>query len=566
MHHIAHISRLATPVPLHNTALTHLNPVDWIIIGLYFVFVIGIGFYTNKNANNSDDFFIAGRKNGSWIAGIAFLSANMGALELLGMAGTAYSQGVMTAHFYLIGAIPAMLFLAIFMMPFYYSSEIYSVPGYLGKRFNSPTRVLNAIAFAIMTLLMSGINMYSMALVLHVFVGWGFNTSIWVSSATVAAYIVMGGLESAIFSEVMQFFLIWFGMLLAVILGYVHIGGWHEIMRRVPSNYLHLWSGTGHASGNPMAIDWVGIVFGLGTVLSFGYWCTDFLVIQRALSSKNLRTAQSAPVIASFFKMALPFMIITAGLVGLTMVKNHTLPALDRPDDALLYVINSQYPHGLLGLGVTALLAGFMAGQAGNISAFNTVFTLDIYRPFLVKNKPDHHYVTVGRIATIAGVLISVVTAYWAMEMSSIMSYMQALFSIVNAPLFGVILLGMFWKRINGIGGFCGLFTGMGLSLVLFLLVQLHIMPASDVALTSATTPMAADLWRAIWACASAVVVTIVMSLLTKPPELEGLKGYVYGLTPKREVEVVLVPWYHRPTFWAVISLILFGSLNIIFW
>jgi SSS family solute:Na+ symporter len=564
MHHIAHLHRSAIPISHQTVALSHLNSVDWVIIGLYFIFVIGIGAYAQKNMKNSDDFFIAGRKNGSWIAGIAFLSANMGALELLGMSGTAYSSGLMTAHFYLIGAIPAMLFLAIFMMPFYYHSKIYSVPGYLGKRFNQQTRALNAVAFAIMTLLMAGINMYSMALVLNVFVGWSFNVSIWVSSATVAVYIVLGGLESAIFSEVMQFFLIWFGMFLAVILGYVHVGGWNEIVHRIPQGYTHLWAGTHHASGNPMAIDWVGIVFGLGVVLSFGYWCTDFLVIQRALSAKNLRAAQTAPVIAAFFKMALPFMIVTAGVVAIVLVKNHTLPHLSRPDDALLYVINSQYPHGLLGLGVTALLAGFMAGQAGNISAFNTVFTEDIYRGYFVKDAEDHHYITVGRVVTVLGVLISVGTAYWAMEMSSIMSYMQALFSIVNAPLFGVIVLGMFWKRINGAGGFTGLFTGMALSLILFLLVQFHTIPASDIALTAATTPMAADLWRAIWACAASVVVTIVVSLMTKRPPEERLIGYVYGTIPDATYEKVV--WYRRPTFWAVIALIAFAGFNIIFW
>lgn len=564
MHHVAHLDRITAAVSHPVSALTHLNPIDWVIIGLYFVFVLGIGFFTERKTKNAEDFFIAGRRNTSWIAGIAFLSANMGALELLGMAGTAYSSGLMTAHFYLIGAIPAMLFLAVYMMPFYYNSSIYSVPGYLGKRFNSQTRALNAVAFAIMTLLMSGINMYSMALVLHVFVGWSYNASILVSSATVATYIVMGGLESAIFSEVMQFFLIWFGMLLAVFLGYIHIGGWHEIVHRVPSSYLHLWSGTAHGGQNPMAIGWVGIVFGLGVVLSFGYWCTDFLVIQRALTARNLHAAKSAPIIASFFKMALPFMVVTAGVVALAMVHGHVIPTLDRPDDALLYVINSQYPHGLLGLGVTALLAGFMAGQAGNISAFNTVFTEDIYRAYFVKKAADKHYLAVGRVITIVGILISVGTAYWAMQMSSIMSYMQALFSIVNAPLFGVIALGMFWKRVNGIGGFSGLFTGMAVSLTLFLLVQWHVISESAIALTSSTTPMAGDLWRAIWACSIAVVVTVVMSLLTRAPDTEQLSGYVYD--PASKASSAAVIWYRRPAFWAVVSLSIFVVLNILFW
>lgn len=563
MHQLAHSEHLA--LPTHKLlALTHLNAVDWLIIGLYFIFVLGLGFFTERKTKSADDFFIAGRRNTAWIAGIAFLSANMGALELLGMAGQAYSSGVMTAHYYLIGAIPAMLFLAVYMMPFYYNSNIYSVPGYLGKRFNTQTRALNAVSFAIMTLLMSGINMYSMALVLHVFVGWSFSASIWISSITVGAYIVMGGLESAIFSEVMQFFLIWFGMLLAVVLGWVHIGGLHQIAHRIPAGYLHLWHGTGIHDHNPMAIDWVGIVFGLGVVLSFGYWCTDFLVIQRALTARDLRAAQSAPVIASFFKMALPFMVVTAGIVALAMVHSHAIPKLARPDDALLYVINSQYPHGLLGLGVTALLAGFMAGQAGNVSAFNTVFTEDIYKTYFVKNKADKHYLAVGRVATVFGVLVSVGTAYWAMEMSSIMSYMQALFSIVNAPLFGVIALGMFWKRINGKGGFAGLFSGMALSLVLFLLVQFHIMPERAITLTSSTTPMAADLWRAIWACATSTTVTVFVSLLTAPPESDKLTGYVYGVGAAT-VQAPVV-WYRRPTVWAVVSCVIFLVLNVVFW
>lgn len=563
MHHMAHLHRFSGSIH-PPTAISHLNPVDWLIIILYFVFVLAIGFVAKRNTKSSDDFFIAGRKNNSWIAGIAFLSANMGALELLGMAGTAYKSGFMTAHFYLIGAIPAMLFLAILMMPFYYSSKIYSVPGYLGKRFNSSTRSLNAVAFAIMTLLMSGINMYSMALVLHIFVGWSYGTSIWLSSATVAAYITLGGLESAIFSEVMQFFLIWFGLMLAVILGYIHIGGWHSIVQRVPDSYLHLWQGLKNSNANPMKIDWVGLVFGLGVVLSFGYWCTDFLVIQRALSAKNLRSAQSAPIIASFFKMALPFIIVTVGVIAIAMVRSHIIPTPSTPDAALLYIMNAEYPHGLLGLGVTALLAGFMAGQAGNISAFNTVFTKDIYQAHFVKNAPDKHYITAGRIATLLAIIASIYTAYWAMAMPTIMSYMQALFSIVNAPLFGVIVLGMFWKRINGAGGFCGLFTGMGISLILFLLVQWHIIKPNSIVLTAVTTPMASSLWRAIWACLVATVVTIIVSLITKPPPSEKLEGFTYGTVALATSDKTI--WYKNVKVWAVISLIAFVIINLIFW
>jgi solute:Na+ symporter, SSS family len=546
-------------------AITHLNFVDWLIIAIYFIFVLGIGVFVRESTKNSNDFFMAGRRNSSWISGLAFLSANMGALELLGMAGQSYQYGILTAHFYLIGAIPAMLFLAIYMMPFYYSKKILSIPGYLKCRFNESTRTLNAFAFAIMTLLMSGINMYAMALVLNVFVGWNFNISILVSAITIACYVGLGGLTSAIFSEVLQFFLIWFGLFLAVILGLIHVGGWHEIVARLPASYSHLWMHTAHATQNPMSVSWVGIVFGLGFVLAYGYWTTDFLVIQRAFSAKDLRSAQMAPVIASFFKMALPIMVVVLGLIALMLVRSHAIHDIGSPDNALLYVLNAEYPHGLLGLGVTALLAGFMSGQAGNISAFNTVFTYDLYKSHVVKNASDHHYLTMGRVMTVVGVLISVVTAYWAKGMPSIMSYMQALFSIVNAPLFAVILLGMFWKRINGVGAFWGLFFGMSIAAAMFLLVKFHKLPVQDFAFSSHASPMAADFWRAIWAWLIASVVTVVLSLLTKKPNKTQLEGFVYRSSAESATALNLA-WYMKPRVWASVSLLIFVLLNIWFW
>lgn len=545
-------------------SITHLNFVDWSIIAIYFMFVLGIGVFVKEGTKNTKDFFLAGRRNSSWIAGLAFLSANMGALELLGMAGQSYQYGILTAHFYLIGAIPAMLFLAIFMMPFYYSKKILSVPGYLKLRYNEATRTLNAFAFAIMTLLMSGINMYAMALVLHVFVGWNFNASILVSSLTVACYVGLGGLTSAIFSEVLQFFLIWFGLFLAVILGLIHVGGWHEVTARLPSAYSHLWANTAHASQNAMGIDWIGIAMGLGFVLSFGYWTTDFLVIQRAFSAKDLRSAQMAPVIASFFKMALPVIVVVSGLIALMLVRTHKIDAIGTPDDALLYVLNAEYPHGLLGLGVTALLAGFMSGQAGNISAFNTVFTYDLYKSHVVKDASDHHYLVVGRIMTVVGIIISVVTAYWAMGMPSIMSYMQALFSIVNAPLFGVILLGMFWKRINGVGAFWGLLCGMSVAAVMFLTVKFNVLPVKDFAFNAHASPMAADFWRAIWAWSITIVITVVLSLLTRRPDHAHLDNLAFGAVPKTLQPAV--EWFRRPAVWATISLVGLILLNVWFW
>jgi SSS family solute:Na+ symporter len=541
-----------------------LNFVDWFIIAVYFAFVMGIGLYVTKRSKTAEDFFMAGRNNSSWVAGLAFLSANLGALELLGMAGQSYQYGILTAHFYLIGAIPAMLFLGIYMMPFYYHSGIYSVPSYLRARFNEATRTLNAIAFAIMTLLVSGINLYAMALVLHIFLGWNISYCMWASSLTVALYVTLGGLISAIFSEVLQFFLIWAGLLLAVILGLVDVGGWNEVMARIPEGFTHLWTTTGSATQNPMMIDWFGIAMGLGFVLSFGYWTTDFLVVQRAFSAKDLRSAQMTPVLASFFKMLIPLLVVTGGLVGLALVKTNMLATPDHPDAILMYLMKHYYPHGLLGLGVTALLAGFMSGQAGNVSAFNTIFTFDIYRAHIAPNAKDSHYVWVGRIATLFGVLMSVLTAYWAMGMPTIMEYMQALFSIVNAPLFATILLGMFWKRATGKGAFWGLLAGMTTSATMFLLVKFNLMAAADFTISAVASPMAADFWRAIWAWVITFVLTIVISLLTQRHSDESLKGLVRGLTTIKLPPGL--PWHKKPTVWAAISLVVLISLNLLFW
>jgi solute:Na+ symporter, SSS family len=545
-------------------AIAHLQFVDWLIIVIYFIFVLGIGFYLRKQIKTGNDFFMAGRRNSAWLAGLAFLSANMGALELLGMSGQAYKYGMLTAHFYWIGAIPAMLFLGIFMMPFYYSSKIHSVPGYLKLRFNESTRTLNALGFAIMTLLVAGINLYAMALVLHLFVGWNFNVCIWLSSLTIAIYIFLGGLSSAIYSEVLQFFLIWFGLLLAVILGIIDMGGWSGVTAHVANSYLHLWSNTATSQSNPMLINWLGIVMGLGFVLSFGYWTTDFLVVQRAFSAKDMRSAQMTPVLASFFKMALPLMVVGAGLIILALQNVHRIEPLTTPDNALLVLLYHYYPAGLLGLGVTALLAGFMSGQAGNVSAFNTVFTYDLYRAHLVKNASDRHYVWIGRIATLAGILISVMTAYWTMSMPSIMEYMQALFSIVNAPLFATILLGMFWARTNGHGAFWGLLVGMVVSASMFLLVKFNYLPVQYVAFNKHASPMAANLWRAVWAWSLTFGLTIIISLLTKAPDESKIKGLVH-----KSIHVDKhkhLPWYRRPAIWAVIAFIVFIALNIIFW
>jgi solute:Na+ symporter, SSS family len=552
-----------------------LSFIDWIIILVYFCFVLGIGWYLRRYTTSEEDFFLAGRKNSSWVAGLAFLSANLGALELLGMTGNTFKYGMFVAHFYWIGAIPAMLFLGVYMMPFYYSSKIKSVPGYLKLRFDEKTRVLNGIAFAIMTLLVSGINLYAMALVLHTFLGWNWDISMWVSAITVAVYVGMSGLMSAIFTEIIQFFLIWFGLFLVSILGFIEIGSWHEIVARINEfshvSFTTLWSTSGNPTENGMFINWAGIVLGLGFVLSFGYWTTDFLVIQRAFSAKDLRAARMTPIVASFFKMALPFIVILAGLVAIVLSNdpNSGFALLHdgghiNYDSALPLLIARYYPTGLVGLGVTALLAGFMAGQAGNVSAFNTVWTYDIYKSILNKNASDTHLLWMGRVSTIVGVAISLVTAYWAKSFPSIMDYMQAIFSWVNAPLFATMLLGMFIWWITPNGAFWGLVAGMGSSFVMYLAVKFSWFSESIITMSSVQSDMAANFWRAWWAWVICAGVTILVSLFTRKRPKEELVGLVKGLTDEKHDQHL--PFIKRPAFYAIISLVVFVILDLLFW
>ena len=548
-----------------------LSWLDWLIIAIYFAFILGLGYYLKRFTKSQEDFFMAGRKNSMWVAGLAFLSANLGALELLGMTGNTFKYGMYVAHFYWIGAIPAMLFLGVYMMPFYYSSRIHSVPGYLKLRFDEKTRVLNGISFAVMTVLVSGINLYAMALVLHTFLGWDWNISMWVSAGTVAVYVTMSGLLSAIFTEIVQFFLIWFGLFLVSILGVIEIGGVEEVFARVPAAYNTLWSTSADPTQNGMMVTWGGIVLGLGFVLSFGYWTTDFLVVQRAFSAKDLRSARMTPIIASFFKMAVPFIVIVAGLVAWVLAHDSTTGfALLQDggqvnyDSALPLLIARYYPEGLMGLGITALLAGFMAGQAGNVSAFNTVWTYDIYKALIKKDASDEHLLWMGRVTTIVGIIISVGTAYWAKSFPSIMDYMQAIFSWVNAPLFATMLLGMFVVWITPAGAFWGLIAGMGSSFLMFLAVKFQWVDGSLFTMSDTASDMAINFWRAWWAWLICFVLTIVISLFTKKKPREELVGLVKGLTS--EEHDTGVPVLRRPAFYALISLIVLVILNIMYW
>ncbi len=565
--------------------LTTLHWVDIAILVLYFAVVIFIGFYVKGSTNTSEEFFLAGREMSAWVAGLSFVSANLGSLELMGWAGAAYQYGLLAMHWYWIGAIPAMLFLGIVMMPFYYISKTHSVPGYLQLRYGEGARGLSAASFAFMTILMSGVNMYAMAVVMQTVLGWNITFSIWVGAITVAVYVMLGGLRSAIINEVLQFVLIWAGAALIPILGLIEAGGWTQLKLNIAHNvgstqYTHLWSTLGHFKGNPMGVNWVGIIFGLGAVVSFGYWTTDFLVVQRVLSANNLRSAKLAPVIGAAFKMAVPLIVIVPGLLALGLMSHgqpiyHLVPGdvavrtgQHSYDQVLPLMLIRYCGPGLLGLGITALVAGFMSGMAGNVSAFSTVWTYDLYGAYLNKKATDKHYVLMGRISTGVGMLISIGTAYLVAHATSIMDYVQALFSFFIAPLFGTVILGMLWKRASKEGGFWGLLLGTASSIGMFLYTstgsaahKAHAL--SVIALSPDAQPMAENLFRALWSWIICVVVTIVVSFMTTPRSEAELTGLVYGATVIPDDGATTL--WQKPIFWAGLVASVFVVLNIVF-
>lgn len=577
---------------LSNTqTLVHLSFVDLVIIIFYFALVLAIGFILKKSSDTSEDFFMAGREMTAWVAGLAFLSANLGSLELMGWAGNAYKYGILAAHWYWIGAIPAMLFLALVMMPFYYICKTHSVPGYLKLRYGTGAQTLSSISFAFMTILMSGVNMYAMAVVMKVVLGWNMHFSIIVSSVTVLLYVYLGGLRSAIFNEVLQFFLIWAGALLIPIMGLIEAGGWNGLKARILQNlveqgnsqagtYTHLWSTLGDFTHNPMGINWVGIVFGLGAIISMGYWTTDFLVVQRVMSAKDLRAAKMAPIIGANFKMLVPFIVILPGLLGLALLRDgsgHLLQlvsndqAWNNPgaglhgyDEVLPLMLARYCGPGLLGLGVTALIAGFMSGMAGNVSAFTTVWTYDIYGAMINKNATDDKKVRIGRWCTVWGVGISIVTAYMCAQAHSIMDYVQALFSFFIAPLFGTVLLGMLWKRATKAGGFWGLFAGTMSSIGMWAWVKLDPGAVRYIALNAAAQDQAQNMFRALWCCLIGVIVLVVVSLITQPKSASELEGLVYGAT--KVPSEGKFAFYQRPLFWAGVTTVFFIIINVYFW
>ncbi len=505
----------------------HLSWIDYLIIALYCAFVLGVGFKLKKSMKTSLDFFLSGRKIPAWITGLAFISANLGALEVMGMAASGAEYGMLTCHFYWLGAIPAMLFVGLAMMPFYYGSKAKSVPEYLRLRFDEKTRGLNAITFAVMTVLASGINLYAMALLFKLILGWSIHATILLSAIVVLIYTFLGGLTSSIYNEVLQFFLIVFGIFPLAVLSVMEAGGWHGMAARLPAGFMNMWTNLGHASSNPMGVDWFQMVAGLGFVLSFGYWCTDFLVVQRALAAQDMNAAQKTPLIAAIPKMFIPFLVIIPGMAAWAILPHASFMVHGKMDYnmALPLLLGRYYPAGMLGVGITALLASFMSGMAGNVTAFNTVWTYDIYHSYIKPGQSDEHYLWMGKAATVGGVLISIAAAYVALQFGNIMDYLQLIFSFVNAPLFATFLLGMFWKRTTANGAFWGLLWGS-------IAAGLHYFATAH-GWISYRSVMAGNFDRAIFAWSTCFVLTIVITLFTKPRKESELHGLVYSLTEK---------------------------------
>jgi SSS family solute:Na+ symporter len=599
--------------------------IDYAVMMIYFAFVLGIGFMLRRFMKTSTDFFLSGRSIPAWITGLAFISANLGAQEVIGMGASGAKYGIATSHFYWVGAIPAMVFVGLFMMPFYYGSRARSVPEYLKLRFDEKTRGLNAISFAVMTVFSSGISMYAMGKLFNLLLGWDFTFSVLVSAAIVLGYIFLGGLTSAIYNEVLQFFLIVFGFIPLVYLGLRNVGGWSGLSARLlavstdngfsNNAYLHSWSHMGDASQNPIGVTWVGLIMGLGFVLSFGYWCTDFLVVQRAMAANSMLAARRTPLIAALPKMFFPFLVILPGMIALAAgaattprttpaavsslspqaaapqtsanaleagrgiippkrdesgkveTDNRGRPILDF-DLATPMMLVHYFPSGLLGLGLTALLASFMSGMAGNVTAFNTVWTYDLYQSYIRKGASDQHYLWMGRFSTVFGIALSIAAAYVAASFNNIMDLLQLVFAFVNAPLFATFALGMFWKRTTGHGAFTGLVSGTLAAAIHHGLTLpagsspgvkggyfgvLHIYP-SELAQTFST---------AIIAWVTCFAVTIIVSSITRPRPEGELKGLVYSLTARQKDEDR--PWYQRPVTLAIFVLVLTVLLNFIF-
>jgi SSS family solute:Na+ symporter len=547
-----------------------LSVIDYLILVIYFGFVIGIGWLLRKKVSTSADFLTSSHSVPLWITSLAFVATNLGAQELIGMCASGAKYGVMTFHFYWVGAIPAMLFVGLFMMPFYYGSKARSVPEYLKMRYDEKTRTFNAISFAVMTIFSSGISMYALGLLFQLVLGWSFTASVLLSAAIVLVYTFLGGLTSAIYNEVLQFFLIVIGFAPLSMLAVYKAGGWEGIATRLPKVMTSSWRYMAHPSQNPMGVEIFGMVMGLGFVLSFGYWCTNYLVVQRAMAAKTMADARLTPIVGAFPKMLMPLIVIVPGIAAVALTKmgvGYAIPlknGIPNYDLTLTTLMAQFYPSGLLGVGLTGLMASFMSGMAGNVTAFNTVWTYDLYQGHIRRSAPDSHYLWMGRMSTIFGVALSVGAAYLATLYNNIMDLLQLVFSFVNAPLFATFLLGMFWKRATGHGAFCGLVAGTSTAALTHGLTIAEGKGAWIANLHEFPSTMAQNFWIALLAWTSCFVVTILVSLMSRPKPEPELRSLVYGLTelPRQEG----VAWYRRPSVIAVAAAVACLLLNFLFW
>lgn len=527
-----------------------LSGLDAAIIGAYFVVVLGVGYFLKNKIKTSEDFLLTNRSLSHWVTGIAFMSANLGSLEILGMTANGAKYGMRTNHWYWIGAIPAMVFLGIFMVRYYYTNGVRSVPEYLRRRFDYRSHLFSSLTFAVQTILMSGINMFAFAVVFNSMLGWSFTTGVLLSTAVVLIYTFWGGLASSIYNEVLQFFLIVIGFAPLSLIGLHEVGGWKGLVASLPEQYLHTWKGSG-SPHDPLGVSWWVVAIGLGLTAAPAYWCTDFLLVQRVLAAKDLDAARKTPLVAAVPKMLFPGIVTLLGMIALAVApgvvtKDYNL--------ALPLLMGRYYRSGMLGLGLTALLASFMSGMAGNITAFNTVFTYDIYQTYAAKDKPDSHYLRVARMATIWGTLLSCASAYIVLNFNNLMDYMQLIAVLFVSPFFIVFLLGMFWKRTSATAGFCGMVAGFAGASLEYILYRLHVLHFSS--------PMASNLWTAVWGLFAGLIVTVGVTLMTDAPDATSLKGLVYAYASRVSK---IQAWYRTPEFYAVIVGVLYLYLNIKF-
>jgi SSS family solute:Na+ symporter len=531
----------------------HLAAIDFVVLFAYVAFVLGIGFFLKDRMATSSDYLLAGRSLPSWITGLSFMAANLGSLEIVGMIAMGAKYGMMTNHWYWTGAIPGMVCLGILMVRFYYVSDVRSVPEYLRRRYDYRSHVLNASTFLLVTVLMSGINMYALAVVCQQMLGWRFDFSVFFAAGVVVTYTFMGGLSSSIYNEVLQFFLIVFGFLPLTYLGLRDVGGWHALLAKLPPQYGHTWTVLANPTDNPLGVKWYVAVIALGLLMGPSYWCTDFLLVQRALAAKDVSSARKTPLIAAFPKMLFPALVTVPGMIAMVVIPkslegnfNLALPGL----------MTRYYPHGLLGLGFTALMASFMSGMAGNVTAFNTVWTYDLYQTYLRKGREDAHYLRVARMATIAGTALSIGSAYILLAFDNLMDYMQLIGAMFISPFFVIFFVGMFWKRATPAGAFFGMIAGVAGCVSEYVLYRLGII--------AYRTPMAATLNLAIWGGIAGLSTAVLVSLFTAPKSDSELHGLVYqpgaGAVVQTEER-----WFATPAFLAAVVAVCYIALNVIF-